>query len=234
MDNQTLENFIDFGSNQENTPQQLRSGLIAIDILALISSVFGVLYNQKTLIYSIVLYLIVLIALPYLLYVTNPKTFNLLKRIKFQAINSVCTTVLFLLISLIFFTMIEPPILSTIVLCLLPLFMSGLYFFITIFNLNKLKYKHKKNIQKTNFKNYATMGSIAGFWIARSCLNGLTQDETMLIVAIIAIFLSCVFSFGTINFLKIYLLKQLSKKQGTVSGQSDDGSMIDKTNFIME
>lgn len=195
--------------NYEINAQQNRKTIIkntfVLAFFALLAGVVGFFYNSKTQVYSIIIYLLSTLLIFSCVFITRKLTLK--TRIIDSAIKCLLLTIIFILTSFVYFDMSS--LSYYCVLAFIPILLA-------IFSLSKtINSIKKKTYIKNKKKNHSAIvaatigGSVIGYAFMHSMSDNLDQSILYIIIAICFFILSCVFTKGTVYFLKWHYINTL-------------------------
>lgn len=211
MNIEILNCYINYGISKNQSYKQLLQGLWGINIFALIGSIFGLYGNSRTLLFSILIYCFAIISTIFSYYYSyrfKSTKYDEYKYILLKTILSLNGSLVFILDAMIFYELVNANIIYLIILSLFPILIILFSILIDYFNIKKGKFSNLSNIKRINLRCYATAGAIVGFWIARVLLSNISQNQANIVLVLIFLFLSFVFSFGGSNLLRLYYYRK--------------------------
>lgn len=209
MNIENLKVYINYGINKNQNRKHLISGSIALNLFACLGALHGFFYNQKTIAYSILTYTIAVIFIIWLSVLTRNLSFK--KHIIARGIISLNAIMVFILNSWIFLEMLNSNYIYMFIFGIFPFIIAGFHMLIQIFNIKKQKPLKRCEIKRVNIYTYSTTGSIIGFFLAKTLFRDISQFQAIIMITLIFLVLSCGFSFGLSNFLRLYCIQKMQQ-----------------------
>lgn len=203
MNKDNIEKFISYGLNTVQGKKEIRNLSLGIDFIFVIGFIYGIVLGGTSRIIGITMLIISLLSIV-TTYIFSHKL-SLKNRI---IINSKISTEMVLntlLFEFIIYAMLYG--LDIFVLFLLiPPVSSFLIYFLIINKELKKDICNFKEVSKKRIKIFSMLGGIVGVFIAKSFFSNVQQRTALLLLLIFLMFISTVFSFGLINYVKLYYL----------------------------
>ena len=203
MNKDNIEKFISYGLNTVQGKKEIRNLSLGINFIFVIGFIYGIVLGGTSRIIGITMLIISLLSIV-TTYIFSHKL-SLKNRI---IINSKISTEMVLntlLFEFIIYAMLYG--LDIFVLFLLiPPVSSFLIYFLIINKELKKDICNFKEVSKKRIKIFSMLGGIVGVFIAKSFFSNVQQRTALLLLLIFLMFISTVFSFGLINYVKLYYL----------------------------
>lgn len=201
MKREKIKAFINYGVNKNITAGNSIKMVLGLDIFYIIGIFIGFILGGTELVFSVIILIVTVISTVLIIVksiiLSYKNYFIILGTISLEG------TINFLLMSFILCQMLEADILINVVIILIPLFSMILNFIIIKNRINKGYYLNSKVVNNKKLGMISSLGGIAGMLFAKRFLVGVGQSAAILIGIGFCLFLSSIFSIGTINFLKL-------------------------------
>lgn len=203
MNKDNIEKFISYGLNTVQGKKEIRNLSLGINFIFVIGFIYGIVLGGTSRIIGITMLIISLFSIV-TTYIFSHKL-SLKNRIIINSIISTEMVLNTLLFEFIIYAMLYD--LDIFVLFLLiPPVSSFLIYFLIINKELKKDICNFKEVSKKQTKIFAVLGGIVGVFIAKSFFSNVQQRTALLLLLIFLMFISTVFSFGLINYVKLYYL----------------------------
>lgn len=207
MNIRNIELYIKHGIYKSQSRKQKIEWAMATAYLGLMAGTYGFFVNNTTKIYSVLSYLCAISIVAISIIMT--KKLDIKRLVRYNAYDSLLCTLMFVFESAIYFEALK--LNCSFLICLIPIITVFLAFFKTTNNVKKGKY----NKSKTNFKiivSTALASTFTGSAICSSMPKNISSSNGFIILSIFLLVVSCVFSLGILNFLKLYYIKHLENQ----------------------
>ena len=203
MNKDNIEKFISYGLNTVQGKKEIRNLSLGINFIFVIGFIYGIILGGTSRIIGITMLIISLLSIV-TTYILSHKL-SLKNRI---IINSKISTEMVLntlLFEFIIYAMLYDLDIFVLFLLIPPVSSSLIYFLIINKELKK-DICNFKEVSKKRIKIFSMLGGIVGVFIAKSFFSNVQQRTALLLLLIFLMFISTVFSFGLINYVKLYYL----------------------------
>ena len=208
MEKKHMLEFINYGINNNITVKQMAKTNLGTSIFYLIGIIYGFILEYPNSILSILMMLITLSLNIFTL--IKSKQDSLKNKLTIMAVISLEATVNFILFALILCNILMLSLLQKILVILIPICCSLIYFYITKHAIRNGYFLNKNKCEKNKLIIYSMLGGMAGILMARIFIKDVSQLTTVKIGIICTVFLAACFSLGMINFLKLYYIKKMN------------------------
>lgn len=209
MNKDNIEKFISYGLNTVQGKKEIRNLSLGINFIFVIGFIYGIVLGGTSRIIGITMLTVSLLSIV-TTYIFSYKL-SLKNRIIINSIISTEMVLNTLLFEFIIYSMLYD--LDVFVLFLLiPPVSSFLIYFLIINKELKKDICNFKEVSKKRIKIFSMLGGIVGVFIAKSFFSNVQQRTALLLLLIFLMFISTVFSFGLINYVKLHYLNIDSSK----------------------
>jgi len=208
VDIENIRQFVLYSSEKSITKKQMIECIFAFVFLSFIGAIYGFIAGGIKAILSLFIVIATIVHATIIMILSNKKQMDFKTKFLFNGIISVFGAVIFFLLTLLFIQFLNTTVLFLVFIVGIYITIILVYFYITIQSVKNGVYGSKNEVQKKNAKIYSILGGTLGIYVARLFFHGVEQQIVLNIAIVCFFFLSIVFSFGTINFLKYHYTKK--------------------------